>query len=123
MNKPEKLIRDYGKWRCGDDNGNNILGEGETMLLNDEGYSCCLGQFSKQLGASDSHLRNCYYPCDMGFKIPLFIDDKILWMGNDLSHDCVRINDDNSTTPEEKIILLTDRLKQEGIQLEVINKP
>lgn len=42
---------------------------------------------------------------------------------SDLSQDCIEINDDEKTTPDEKIEKLTARLKQEGIQLEVINKP
>jgi hypothetical protein len=49
MDKPKKLILDYSKWRCGMD-GANSLGDGETALLNDKGFMCCLGMFGKQCG-------------------------------------------------------------------------
>ena len=48
----KKLILDYYKWRCGGDGEGKkgcSLGKGYTQLLNNEGFMCCLGQFSFQL--------------------------------------------------------------------------
>jgi hypothetical protein len=45
------LVLDESIWRCGDDakDPNKSRGTGYTKLLNEEGYMCCLGQFSLQL--------------------------------------------------------------------------
>lgn len=121
MNKPEKLILDCSKWRCGGD-GVNKLGNGFTNLLNKEGFSCCIGQWSKQQGATDVELKNQIYPSGLSFKIPLFTEKKS-GFNSSLANDCMIINDDTATTPNMKISQLRDRLKQEGIKLKVINKP
>jgi len=124
MDKPKKLILDYSKWRCGE-NGPNKVGEGCVRLLNLEGFSCCVGQWSHQLGASTEETRHRFEPDEIDTLIPLFAyydldDDK---RSTKLTNDCIGINDDPDTTPEEKITLLRDRLAKEDIELEVINKP
>lgn len=41
---------DRSKWRCGKDRTSSYShGEGTTLLLNKEGYQCCLGQVCEQL--------------------------------------------------------------------------
>lgn len=123
MNKPEKLILDYSKWRCGED-GPNKLGEGIVALKNDEGFMCCLGMWSLQLGASEDEILNKGEPNEIGTLIPLFteIDDDAR-LSTNLSCICIGINDREETTPDEKISELKTALGIEGIQLEVINKP
>lgn len=123
--KPEKLILDYSKWRCGGD-GKYHLGSGSTCLLNNDGFSCCLGQWSKQLGAVDSDIYDKKAPGSIDARVDLypFTEDWVNIKHNTLlSYDCMHINDDLLTTPDEKIIKLKRRLLQENIQLEVINKP
>lgn len=122
-NKPEKLILDYSKWRCGDD-GPHKLGEGPIALKNDNGFMCCLGMWSLQLGASEDEILNKGEPCEIDTLIPLlaYIDEDSA-LSTHLSSICIGINDDYNTTPDEKISLLTEALIGEGIQLEVINKP
>ena len=46
---------DCNTWRCGD-NGDYKLGEGSTVLLNKEGYMCCLGQVALQLDVHEADL-------------------------------------------------------------------
>lgn len=122
MNKPEKLILDYSKWRCGGDENPNQLGHGDTLLLNKEGYFCCIGLWSIQLGATENEIYECGDPSDSPNKIQLFINPQT-GFNNQFANDCIDINDRTLTTPEEKIEALSDRLSEEGIQLEVINKP
>lgn len=140
-----KLILDYNKWRCGgdstitkyDDGSNssfttidntNKLGEGDTKLLNDQGYMCCLGQFSLQLNTTISSLNIS------GFGEPGEIEDDILLLTSDygdgdgyscrntsLSDEAMTINDDSSTTPEEKIVLLQELFAKADCEIEVIN--
>lgn len=129
MDKPKKLILDYSKWRCGYNSEVNIspkqLGEGSVRLLNNKGYMCCVGQWSLQCGASESELQNSAYPGSLNMLLPPFNKECKFGDYEDtlLTSDCIKINDDIETTPEEKIKLLTARLDQEGIELEVINKP
>lgn len=123
MNKPEKLILDYSKWRCGED-GPNKLGEGIVALKNDQGFLCCLGMWSLQLGASEDEILNKGEPNEIGTLIPLLAEvDEDTRRSTDLSFVCIGINDREETTPDEKISELTEVLALEGIKLEVINKP
>lgn len=129
MNKPEKLILDYSKWRCGFNNNAtecpNQLGKGSVRLKNSFGYFCCLGLISLQLGATEDEITDVGQPFMIGRSLPLLTSKGLngFIINSELSSDCIGINDDEKTTPEEKIEKLTQRFKQEGIQLEVINKP
>lgn len=125
----KKLILDYSKWICG--GGLNKLGEGSVALLNKEGYMCCLGQWSLQLGATDQAILNNGEPSELGMYLPgLTImsneDDEYMTSvcrNSKLSMEAMTINDDEETTTEEKIILLTEACERHGFELEVINRP
>ena len=52
-----KFTIDRATWRCGG-NGNRAHGAGETKLLNKEGFMCCLGQISEQLGVPRESLNH-----------------------------------------------------------------
>lgn len=116
------LVLDYSKWRCGD-YGINRLGEGVTQLSNDEGYQCCLGQFSLQLNKKlkEEDIFNVDTPCEMGKKVP-FLTNKIK-DNSQLSRDAMSINDNLSTTTEEKIQKLKALFKTKNFIIRVINKP
>lgn len=130
MDKPKKLVLDYSKWRCGI-NGENKVGEGKTQLQNIEGFQCCLGQWSIQLGVTEEEALGRGEPNQLDTLVSLFCDESYDYgrngschkTTNELSVDCIAINDDDGTTPEEKIEKLRERLHEEGIELEVINKP
>lgn len=128
MTIPDKLILDYSKWRCGYNNGAvecpHQLGQGSVRLKNGLGYFCCLGMISLQLGVSEEEISDVGRPYSIGKEVPLLTRMEYgMLVDTELSNDCVEINDDERTTPEEKIEKLVERFKQEGIQLEVINKP
>jgi len=114
MDKPKKLILDYSKWRCGMDGGNS-LGYGETALLNNKGFMCCLGQFGKQCGVPDNELFERGDPSECETSVPLFEGSFVV--------SAININDDEDTTPEAKLNAIETLLREEGIELEVINKP
>lgn len=128
MDKPKKLILDYSKWICGE-GGDHQLGEGGIALKNYKGFYCCLGQWSVQCGAPEDEILNYSEPKDINTLIPLFAEvnecenGEIDIIGTTLANDCIDINDNAYTTPDEKIVKLRDRLQKEGIELEVINKP
>lgn len=121
----KKLILDYSKWRCGE-NGSNQLGQGDTYLLNEEGFQCCLGQFSTQLSDEvNEHLLGEAEPSG----IPVYIPDlnrhlgKKDYINTNLSNDAININDDVNTSPDRKIALLKRLFGTKGYEIEVINHP
>lgn len=61
--KPEQLVVtvDRSKWRCGGVTPTRH-GEGRTLLLNSEGYQCCLGFACEQMGLERHQLINVGAP-------------------------------------------------------------
>lgn len=124
----KELILDYSKWRCGYTTPSECkhqLGEGPVRLLNEKGFSCCIGQFCAQSGVDASLLLDRSSPADVPVDINLFnmSIDNSAYQDSALTEDCIIINDDPETSPEVKIKLLTNRLAKEGIALTVINHP
>lgn len=127
--KPKKLVLDYSKWRCGD-SGKNKLGEGPVALCNSLGFMCCVGQWSLQIGADENEIMDKGEPHEAGIKHPLFtvVDDDPRLEYKEVhatafTSRAIGINDDEDSTPEYKIEKLKDLCTEEGIELEVINKP
>lgn len=117
---PKTLKLDCSKWRCGGDdyNENHGLGKGLTQLLNYEGYSCCLGQFAIQSGASKDDIRGIEAPNQLNFPIQGLVKG---CNTSRLNNTCIDINDDSSTTIIEKIKLLRKALAKTGRKLIVRN--
>lgn len=120
-------ILDVAKWRCGG-NGPNRLGTGHTEMLNEEGFSCCLGQFAKQFGVTDDCLLNKLSPDDVASDTghiydPGFVDDGRGSMENTLIASLLmRINDNDCTAPREKIARIRKELEADGHTLTVLNE-
>lgn len=125
-----QLILDYSIWRSGL-NGDNQTGDGGTKLLNHQGYMCCLGQFSKQLNLdlTDEDIMNIGTPSSTYTVIPDLSVVKLAqggtpWRSNTpLSQKAMDINDNNVTTPEQKISALKKLFNQHGYTIKVINRP
>jgi hypothetical protein len=79
---------------------------------------CCLGQFGQQAGIPEHEMADMGEPCECGTQVELFTEDDGVFVMR-----AITINDDPSTTPEEKIKEISDLLKEKGIELEVINQP
>ena len=47
---PIEVTIDRSKWRCGGDSEKTAHGPGDTALLGDKGFMCCLGFASKACG-------------------------------------------------------------------------
>src|SRR5688500_9951648 len=114
---PKKLVLDYSKWICGE-GGTHALGEGTVALKNDQGFMCCLGQWSIQCGAPEDELLNRGEPNEIETLIPLFAKEETYeyeetnpetgitesLKASDgksttrLAHDAIEINDDKDTT-------------------------
>ena len=96
------------KWRAGDD-GVNAIGKGETNLLNEEGFMCCLGHCALQLGAKKSEIDGQAMPKDIldkndAFKYVPILNVKKGEFINDskLSEQAATINDDDKLTTEQR---------------------
>lgn len=121
----KKLILDYSKWISGD-GGKFATGEGKVALLNKEGFMCCLGQWSLQLGVSEVAILNNGEPSDLNIFIPGLNIERGCdegYRNAQFSDDAIAINDDPDTDPETKINQLSKLCKDNGFELEVINRP
>lgn len=109
-----KFTIDRTKWICGrpilGQKDTHTMGAGLTTLLNEQGYMCCLGHISLQLGAKPEDIDGMGYPsgvpslhqtCIMGF-----------------SMEAVDINDDRHISVEEKEKRLIELLNKHGHVLE-----
>lgn len=135
----KKLILDYSKWRCGkdseyyiDDATKRALGKGSTLLLNNSGFMCCLGQFSLQLNNSltEQDILSKATPSDLNKEIPIlsvfcaFASSPIpSYFNSELSQKAIRINDDIDTTIDQKITELKELFATVGYEIEVVNQP
>lgn len=126
------FILDYSKWICGNPDLNNNLencnGNGTTSLENEKGYMCCLGQFCKQL-KPDLDILGYSTPEEINEVIPylsyLSLDNndfKNYIYDTDFSSKAIYINDNQETSVEEKIKLLTKLCLEYNHTLTVINK-
>jgi hypothetical protein len=129
-----ELILDFQTWRAGGgiafESHENKIGEGRTELCNTEGFMCCLGQWALQSGFDRGQVMGNDEPADLSNeqgevfkKFSSYNENKGTYYNTKLSADCMTINDDRTTTYQEKIRLLTERLAKEDIKLTVINLP
>lgn len=135
-----EFILDVKKWRCGGDDNEinaNSLGKGDTEMLNGEGYMCCLGQFSKQLGVSDRKLLENGGPENVigeystrrmkekAKSLEAFVylsEIRKGYRNTLLSKKAININDDEYTSPKQKIVKLKKLFKEYGHTIKVINE-
>lgn len=122
------LTLDYSKWRAGGtsvfSSKENEIGQGDTRLLNESGFMCCLGQFALQCDFSVEEIIRKNGPCDLRKEMPLFNQSgEYGFVNTSLACKCIGINDDRTTTYKQKIFSLHRLLKEHGIELIVINTP
>jgi hypothetical protein len=127
------LILDESIWRCGEegyinyDDENDVRdvkrGVGDTLLKNDKGFLCCLGQFSVQLDKSTkNYILGEGNPEDLNKVIPLLtkkVQGKII--NTSISTKAININDSTTLTVPEKVSRLKSLFKRRGVK--IIFKP
>lgn len=116
------------KWRCGGYSEENQLGQGFTEMVNKQGYSCCLGQFASRK-VPKKNLLEMSTPADVAHSAGTLYDTAFVsadpyghYSSTSLACTLMEINDDQETTPEEKITEIRKLLKTCGFQLRVINR-
>lgn len=118
-----KLILDFARWRSGNE-GKYKVGEGNTKLLNKQGYSCCLGLFSAQLCEEKilpEDILDKFTPAQLGKEIPLLTTT--IGSNSRLAYKAMQINDNRRYKIETRIGKLQELFAKEGYVIEVVNKP
>lgn len=125
---------DRSRWRCGGgDRGPDVYpewmhGEGETMLLNDDGFMCCLGQVEEQLGVGLDRLLQVFKPSGLQVESILCeIDHDAasvpdadgneagdIYIDTELASRAMSINDDETLDDENREHRLTALFETHG---------
>jgi hypothetical protein len=138
MPKKIKVMIDRARWRTGN-RSKNQTGEGETVLLNSQGYMCCLGfclQASKvakkYLAFSNTPMRavraaqlkgevkNANLFRSQG--VQALVDSADIVANTDLTAKAIRINDNRLTTPKQKEKELLELFKESVFEIEFIGR-
>ncbi len=112
-----KYILKKSTWRSGV-NSLTSTGKGNTYLLNDEGFMCCLGQFCIQEGVEPEIILNKALPIMIKDKLP----EESLLCNPRFESEAVNINDcEFAGKPvEQRIYALRKLIEFFGHTLEVI---
>lgn len=135
-----KFTIDRSKWRCGGCERIGLpcrsqRGLGRTMLRNDQGFMCCLGQVCVQLGVSENALdwadpykvaeeTNEVFPLLAEYN-PAYDDDPVdedEYMNSDLAGEAICINDSEILSDKERETKLADVFRRHGHELEFVGE-
>ena len=122
--KKDYLIIDRAKWRTGRSSEQNKTGKGETNLLNEQGYMCCLGFRCHQMGVPKKMLLYRGSPQTIALKYDLDIPDLV----DDFCRDtkftdrAIDINDDEDTCIKDREKLITEHFATIGVTVEFKGK-
>jgi hypothetical protein len=124
---PTTFTLDYAKWICGSPlshklNEETTAGRGATSLLNEEGYMCCLGQFSAQCGMPEPLLLNVGMPTAL---TEMRAQTPSTFFLHSISRACQfsNINDSHITSITEKVRRIGEELAKHGYKLTIKNFP
>lgn len=118
-----EITIDCSKWRTGRW-FEEATGKGETLLLNKEGYMCCLGFVTKYLRPDIDISGKCGPACCQT-DIPYLTqkdDDELEYITTDLSEQAMGIND-GPMSFEEKKRALSELFSTVGIYLKFEGEP
>ena len=110
-----KLIIDRKTWWMGKNYGN-------SRLLRDDGYKCCLGFYALQQGCKETEILNVLSPAyvlvRLRHKFKALLTDDGFGL-TDLCGELIYLNDEpHVENREEK---LTEKFKEMGVEVEFIN--
>lgn len=118
----KKFVIDRSKWRTGDFYEIKT-GIGETQLLNEHKYMCCLGMYCEQLGIDRRKLLFAGTPASLEMDIPLLtylsVDE---YKDTDFANAAMKINDDETISNGERERMIAEHFAKEGIEIEFINQ-
>jgi len=99
----KKIRINRAKWRTGK-YSDNKTGIGPTLLINSDGYKCCLGFIAQQVShCKVNDLHSCGMPYELTFVVKhLSVRSNSGLVNTDLAKEAVLINDNQETTPKQK---------------------
>lgn len=119
------LIIDRSKWRTGE-GGLNETGKGDTMLLNKQGFMCCLGFRCNQMGIPKKHLLNKGMPEELAdlYNIPNLIegDDEDGWIDTEFTNAAIRLNDNGYITSKARENAIKEHFAKIGVTVQFKGK-
>jgi hypothetical protein len=127
MKEKIKVTIDRSKWRTGSF-GEFASGRGDTSLLNDEGFMCCLGFCSLAVGVTESEMLNKTLPHWLrsqsnGLDSLVYQIDGCFGIesrSTDLSIEAAKINDSNTIDRATKEKQLLELFKDTDFDIEFI---
>ena len=132
--KKKSFTIDRSPWRCGGDASwetDAIRGAGLTMMLNDEGFKCCLGHIASQCGFSDEQLLSLAEPYEVvepnselstGFLTKINSKDGGFVENTKLAEDAMGINDDCKLSDEQRESKLAKLFQKAGYSLSFVGE-
>ena len=132
----KQLIIDRSKWRTGND-GEHQTGEGDTRLINKQGYMCCLGFYMRDLANIDENvLLNEATPAHaahVGIAKDFYNqneDVKLLvtnigdndYFDTDFCGNAMKTNDNPGITSDEREGCVKALFLNEGVEVSFINE-
>jgi hypothetical protein len=110
VNLPKELVLDYKIWRSGGPVHylGEVVGQGDTQLLNNEGYMCCLGQFCEQAGVPRDCLEDKEYPDSLSKAPKLLVSNGHM---TDLAGKAAEINDCHRLPTAGRVVKLQKLFK------------
>lgn len=117
-----KFTVDRSKWRFG--GGKHFDTKGETQLLNNRGYMCCLGFCMKQLGLDDNLIRDKAAPANVMLKHNDFVSCGPYGTikNSSLSMEAMRINDNDNISGPERERRLIELFSEHGHEIEFVGE-
>lgn len=133
-----EFVIDRSKWRSGGD-GENQIGRGSTLLYNNQGFMCCLGQTCNQIGVKVKDMRGLGEPGEISgndykdlpeifFNVEVEEDiwddgeEEVFLNDTDLSAEAISINDNEEMGQRERERRLRELFAKHGHKLKFKGK-
>jgi hypothetical protein len=129
----KQLIIDRSKWRTGND-GEHQTGEGDTRLINTQGYMCCLGFYLKNVAklnkkilvelATPAYLDGLKKIYDKNDDVKLLLTklNDSHYLNNDFCQSAMHVNDDVNLPSDEREETLKTMFLEKGVEVLFINE-
>lgn len=119
-----KVLRiDRAKWRTGSES-KNTTGKGDTQLLNDKGYMCCLGFYCNQTGIPKTKLLDVPTPDGISI-VGATLDVPLLTENGVETKTCSKamsINDKGNIAAQKREDMLKELFKDVGVKVVITGK-
>lgn len=119
MTKRKTYTIDESKWRSAS------CGEGPTLLLNQQGYMCCLGQVMEQDGAKGLLEESFPHCVSESLTGPHWTVDRLYFSirNSAMAGEMMNVNDSDALNHDERKRRLTELFDEAGFDLEFVGDP